>query len=32
MDGLGADERTPLTLAVYIPIVLSLRRPTSASE
>ncbi len=32
MDGLGADERTPLTLAVYIPIVLSLQRPTSASE
>ncbi|MBW2453943.1 MAG: GyrI-like domain-containing protein [Deltaproteobacteria bacterium] len=32
MDGLGSDDRTPLTLAVYLPIVLSLRRPTSASE
>jgi DNA gyrase inhibitor GyrI len=27
MDGLAGDGRTPLTLAVYVPIVLSLRRP-----
>jgi len=31
MDGLAADDRTPLTLAVYIPIVLSLERPRAAT-
>ncbi len=32
MDGLAGDGRTPLTLAVYVPIVLSLQRPTQPDE